>query len=199
MDREGIKPFPILVSGQQKGGTMEESKRVFVSIYCKIYPDRFSLDMFNRMATGQEIYEFLMRDAGMCRDDDDQIIPGDCNLWYLGCNERWGCLKYEDKKFCWDFGESSFARVSAFIGMIYRNGAFTLEQFKNLFEKVLEGRQIDCMYDIRDYLIAKREGRPWTRTKRAREFRTDMKGFVARVEKHIQDEGFLFYNFPTVH
>ena len=50
---------------------MEEPKKVFVSIYCKIYTDCFSLDMFNRMATGQEIYEFLMRDAGLCEDEDN--------------------------------------------------------------------------------------------------------------------------------
>ena len=178
---------------------MEEPKRVFVSIYCKIYTDCFSLDMFNRMATGQEIYDFLMRDAGLCRDDDDQIIPGDCNLWYLGCNEKFGCLKYQDKTLSWDFGESSFSRLTVFIGMIYRDGVFTTEQFRNLFDKILEGREIDCMYDIKDYLIAKREGIPWVKTERARQFRTEMKGFVARVEKHFQDEGFLLFNFPTVH
>jgi hypothetical protein len=177
---------------------MDEPKRVFVSIYCKIFTDCFSLDMFNRMATGQEIYEFLMRDAGMCRDDDDQAVPGDCNLWYLGCNEKFGCLKYRDKALSWDFGESSFARVTTFIGMLYRDGVFTCEQFKNLFEKILEGRQIDCMYDIRDYLLAKREGRPWTKTKKAKEFRTDIKGFVARVERHFQDET-AFHYIPTVH
>ena len=179
---------------------MEEPKRVFVSIYCKIYTDCFSLDMFHRMATGQEIYEFLMRDAGLCKDDDnDQIIPGDCNLWYLGCNEKFGCLKYQDKTLSWDFGESSFARVTVFIGMLYKDGVFTSEQFRNLFDKILDGRQIDCMYDIKDYLIAKREGILWVKTERARQFRTEMKGFVARVEKHFQDEGFLLYNFPTVH
>jgi len=180
---------------------MEEPKRVFVSIYCKIFTDCFSLDMFNRVATGQEIYEFLMRDAGMCEDEDNNYekIPGDCNIWYLGCNEKFGCLKYQDKTLSWDFGESSFARVAIFIGMIYRDGVFTNEQFKNLFIKVLEGSQINCMYDIKDYLIAKREGIPWVKTERAGQFRTDMKGFMARVERHFQDEGFLFHNLPTVH
>lgn len=180
---------------------MEEPKRVFVSIYCKIFTDCFSLDMFNRMATGQEIYEFLKRDAGLCEDEHNgyEKIPGDCNIWYLGCNENFGCLKYEDKVFIWDFGESSFARVTIFIGMLFKEGIFTIEQFRNLFDKILEGRQIDCMYDINDYLLAKRVGKPWTKTKRAKEFRTDIKGFVARVEKHFQDEGFLLYTSPTVH
>ena len=178
---------------------MEEPKRVYVSIYCKLPNDCFSMEMFNRIATGQQIYDFLMRDAGLCRDEDDQPIPGDCNLWYLGCNEKLGCLIYRDKALLWDFGESSFARVIIFVGMIYKDGVFTNEQFKNLFEKVLEGRQIDCMYDIKDYLIAKKEGKPWVKTMRAKEFRTDIKGFVARVGEHLEKERFLLYCPPTVH
>ena len=179
---------------------MEEPKRVKVSIYCKIFTDCFSLDMFNRMATGQDIYEFLMRDAGLCEDEDNNYekIPGDCNIWYLGCCEKFGCLKYQDKVLSWNFGESSFARVTIFIGMIFKDGGFTNEQFRNLFDKILEGRQIDCMYDIKDYLIAKREGRPWVKTKRAKAFRTDIKGFVARVERHFQCEEYLLWS-PTIH
>ena len=180
---------------------MEEPKMVFISIYCKIFTDCFSLDMFNRMATGQEIYDFLMRDAGLCDDEKNSYekIPGDCNIWYLGCNEKFGCLKYQDKVLNLDFGESSFARVTTFIGMLYKDGVFTCEQFRTLFDKILEGRQIDCMYDIKDYLLAKRERTPWTKSKRAKDFRTDIKGFVARVEKHFQDEGFMLYSPPTVH
>ncbi len=177
---------------------MEEPRKVYVSIYCKIQSEAFSQDMVNRMATGQEIHDFLMKDAGLCRDDDDQIIPGDCNLWYLGCNEQFGCLKYQDKVLSWNFGESSFARVTTFIGLIFQDGVFTNKQFRNLFDKILEGRQIDCMHDIKDYLVAKREGRPWTKTKRAKAFRTDIKGFVARVERHFQHEEYLL-SPPTIH
>ena len=186
--------------GYEKGGFMEEPKKVFVSIYCKLFIDCFSQEMVNRMATGQEIYDFLMKDAGLCKDEDNHYekIPGDCNLWYLGCNEKFGCLKYEDKVLIWDFGESSFARVTTFIGMLYKDGVFTNEQFRKLFENILEGRQIDCMYDIKDYLVAKKEGKGWTKTKRAYEFRADIKRFVARVEKHFQDETYFHY-FPTVH
>jgi hypothetical protein len=176
---------------------MEDKKRVFVSIYCRIENDSFSLNMFNRMATGNEIHDFLMRDAGMCKDDDGQIIPGDCNLWYLGCNEKYGCLKYKDKMLAWSFGESSFARVITFVSTIYQDGIFTLDQFRKLFEKILEGLEIDCMYDIKGYLIAKREGRMWIKTKRAREFRTDIKKFRARVERHFQHENFMLYSQMT--
>ena len=60
----------------------KEDRKVFVSIYCKIFTDSFSDEMVNEEATGNEIYEFLMRDARQCVDDNGQIIPGDCNLWY---------------------------------------------------------------------------------------------------------------------
>jgi hypothetical protein len=178
---------------------MEEPRRVFVSIYCQVFGNAFSEEMHNRMASGEEIYEFLMKDAGLCRDDDHKLIPGDCNLWYLGCNEKFGCLKYRDKVLSWNFGESSFARVTVFIGLLFKDGIFTIDQFRNLFDKVLEGRRIDCMYDIKDYLLFKREGRPWVKTHRARQFRTNIKGFVARVERHFENEGSLLHNVPTVH
>ena len=38
---------------------MGEPKRVKVSIYCKIFTDCFSEEMLDKMATGDEIYEFL--------------------------------------------------------------------------------------------------------------------------------------------
>jgi hypothetical protein len=99
----------------------------------------------------------------------------------------------------WNFGESSFARVTVFIGLLFKDGIFTIDQFRNLFDKVLEGRRIDCMYDIKDYLLFKREGRTWVKTHRARQFRTNIKGFVARVERHFENEGSLLHNVPTVH
>ena len=175
-----------------------EEPRVFVSIYCMVFKNEFSDEMFNKWATGTEIYDFLMKDAGLCMDDNGQMIPGDCNLCYLGCNEKSGCLKYKDKVFQWDFGDSSFFRVITFISLIYKDYIFTNKQFRNLFDKILEGRRIDCMYDIKNYLIAKREGKKWTKTKRAYRFRVDIKRFVDRVSRHFQDETYFHY-FPTVH
>ena len=176
---------------------MEES-RAFVSIYCMVFDNEFSEEMFNKWATGNEIYDFLMKDAGLCTDDNGRLIPGDCNLWYLGCNERSGCLKYKGQALFWDFGESSFARVITFISLIYKDYIFTNKQFRNLFDKIVEGREIDCMYDIKDYLLAKKEGKAWTKTKRAFEFRSNIKRFVDRVNRHLQDETYFHY-FPTIH
>ncbi len=179
---------------------MEEPKKVFVSIYCMIYPDCFSDEMIDRMATGQEIYDFLMEDTLLWQDEhnDYEPIPGDCNLWYLGCNEKFGILKYKEISLQWDFGESSFDRVEAFVTMLYVDRLFTTTQYRNLMAKIEEGREFDCMNDIKGYLLAKRDGLPWVKSKDAAEFRTNMKKYVARVKKHIQDEGSLLYS-PTTH
>ena len=95
-------------------------KRVLVSIYCKIYTDNFSEEMINRMATGDEIYEFLMKDAGQCFDDSGNPISGDCNLWYLGSCEKFGHMQLDNKVWNWSFGESSFDNVEAFVSALYQ-------------------------------------------------------------------------------
>ena len=89
---------------------MDTNQKIFVNIYCKIYNDSFSWDMVDRLATGTEIHDFLMEDSCHCFSEDGQIIPGDHNLWYLGCNEKFGCLVVEDKFCSWDSGFSSFKK-----------------------------------------------------------------------------------------
>lgn len=169
---------------------MNNDRKVFVEIYCKIYSDTFSNKMNNRMATGDEIYEFLMSDAKHCFDDNGQLIPGDCNLWYLGCNEKFGSLRFENKEWRWSFGESSFDRVEEFVTAIYDEGLFTEQQYKTLTDKIYEGHLIDNMYDIKDYLISKHEGRSWIKTRKASEFRDDMKQFIADTEKALTEKGY---------
>lgn len=173
---------------------MSEQERVFVSIYCKIFADTFSGDMEKKFATDEEIFEFLMRDAHQCYDDDENLIPGDCNLWYLGCNEKFGFLTYQDKSWRWSFGESSFRIVEEFIRTIYKDGHFTEQQFQTLMDKIQEGRLIDNMYDIKDYLICEREGRSWNKTEEASKFRGEMKLVVAAIEGHFQRNGGHVYH-----
>ncbi len=104
---------------------MDNEKIAFVSIYCKIYTENFSNDMIGREATGTEIYDFLMRDAGMYMDENAKHLPGDANIWYLGTNEKRGNLIYQNKTWSWGYGESSFDIVSEFVQAIYDDGFFT--------------------------------------------------------------------------
>ena len=172
---------------------MPEIKKVFVSIYCKIYTDNFSEEMVNRQATGKEIYEFLMRDARQCFDENEQLIPGDCNLWYLGCNEKFGHLALEYELWSWNIGESSFDNVQAFVTMLYEKKLVSIQQYQSLMDKIAEGRLIDNLYDIKDYLNCKREGRSWVKRPGAKNFRSDLKQRLLEVERSFRDRCYQFY------
>ncbi len=139
----------------------KEPKKSLVSIWCKIYTNNFSDEMINKMATGQEIYDFLMKDSGNCFDDKGNLITGDLNLWYLGCNEKFGGLIYKDRKWLWGFGQASFGYVEMFIYSVYLDGLFTNDQHETLICKVKEGRVIGDMYQIKDYLICRKDGKLW--------------------------------------
>jgi len=168
-------------------------KRVLVSIYCKIYTDNFSEEMINRLATGDEIYEFLMKDAGQCFDDAGNTIPGDCNLWYLGCCEKFGHLQLDDKVWNWGFGESSFDTVEAFVSTFYQKKLISGFQFHTLMKKIDEGRRIDNMYLIRDYLISIREGIPWIERPDASNFRDGIRQMVGQTVDSLRLNGYRVY------
>jgi len=172
---------------------MPKIKKVSVSIFCKIYTDNFSEDMVNRQATGQEIYEFLMRDAQQCFDSNEEPLPGDCHLWYLGCNEKFGHLALEYHLWSWNIGESSFDKVQAFVSMLFKKGLVSMQQYQILMDKIAEGRLIDNMYDIKNYLICKRAGGSWVKRPDAENFRSDIKQMVGDVERSFSDRGYMFY------
>jgi hypothetical protein len=139
---------------------MSKAKRkAYVSIYCKIYAENFSNEMLDREATGKEIYNFLMKDAGLCLP-----LHGDSNIWYLGSNEKFGNIVYKDKTWRWSFGEASFDIVKEFVRAVYDDGLFTEEQYRNLLAKIREGCQISDMYFIGDYLYKK--NKPTTNTEK---------------------------------
>jgi len=125
-------------------------KKAFVSIYCKIYTENFSQEMIDRYATGKEIYNFLLKDAKCCLP-----LRGDCNLWYLGSNEKFGSIIYKDKVWHWSWGESSFDTVREFVRAVYDDGLFTERQYRNLLVKIKEGQSIADMYQIGNYLASK--------------------------------------------
>ena len=124
--------------------------KVYVSLYAKIYTNNFSDEMIDRYATGEEIYQFLLKDA-------ECFLPlrGDHNLWYLGCNEKFGSIVYRNRFWQWSFGESSFDYVEQFVNAVYQDGLFTERQYQRLMKKIEEGREIGDMYRIADYLAGK--------------------------------------------
>ena len=128
-------------------GTRE---KVYVSLYAKIYTENFSDEMINRYATGEEIYQFLLKDAKCCLP-----LRGDHNLWYLGCNEKFGSIIYRNRFWQWSFGESSFDYVEQFVNAVYQDGLFTERQYQRYLKKIEEGREIGDMYKIADYLAGK--------------------------------------------
>jgi len=172
---------------------MPNIKKLFTNIYCKIFTDNFSEKMVNRMATGDDIYEFLMKDAGQCFDYSDNPLPGDCNLWYLGCNEKFGHLQLDDKVWNWSFGESSFDTVEAFTSELYQKKLISGFQFQKLMSKIDEGCQIDNMYYICDYLIYKRDGMPWVKRPAAFDFRKGIKQMVDQTVKSLQSHGYRIH------
>ena len=124
--------------------------KVYVSLYAKIYTENFSDEMINRYATGEEIYQFLLKDAQCCLP-----LRGDHNLWYLGCNEKFGSIIYRNRFWQWSFGEASFDYVEQFVNAVYQDGLFTERQYQRLMKKIEEGREIGDMYRIADYLAGK--------------------------------------------
>ena len=172
---------------------MDTDQKIFVSVYCKIYNDSFNDRMENRLVNGQDIYDFLLEDSCHCFSEDGQMILGDHNLWYLGCNEKFGFLVAEDEIWTWEIGESSFDIVQEFVQEINRMGLFTEQQYQTLMDKIAEGRLIDNMYDIGKYLIRKRDGIAWNKTPEALNFRENIKRMVGDTEKYFQDEGYRFY------
>jgi hypothetical protein len=171
---------------------MPTNRRVFTSIYCKIYTDNFSNEMVDRMATGAEIYDFLLKDAGQCFDTDDEQIPGDLNIWYLGCCEKFGHLQLDDRKWRWSFGESSFDTVQEFAAALLFDSLICPVQYQRLVSKIEEGRLIDNIYRIRDYLICKREGIAWEKDPDASKFREAIKQRVAAARRYMQGRGYRF-------
>jgi hypothetical protein len=169
---------------------MELEKRVFVSIYCKIYANSFSEQMINVNATGAEIYEFLMKSAGVCFDPDGFPLPGDCNLWYLGCNEKFGHLVVGDDVWQWSHGESSFDTVEAFVLKLHEKELTTPEQHQTLMAKIEEGRRVDNMFQIWKYLDAKDRGLPWVKESDPDSYREYIKTMVAGVKELLEQKGY---------
>jgi hypothetical protein len=162
------------------------SKIEFVSIYCKIYTDTFDSKLTNTFATGDEVFEFLMKDCGHCFDKNDNIIPGDSNIWYLGCNEKFGEMRYRYHSIEWGHGESSFDNVKLFIKIMFEDNFITKKQYDILGKKIEEGLLINNMYDIGEYLIKKQNNEKWVTHKDSKTFRENFKKMISNVKNTLE-------------
>ena len=124
---------------------MKNTEKKFVYIYCDFHDGLFSDRLRNVLATGDEIYEFLMRDAQICLDEDGDPIPGDSNILYLGLTDGFGQIMYENKEWRWHKGESSFDIIEAFVSNLYNDNLIFSCQMEVLLDKIQEGRLIKSM------------------------------------------------------
>ena len=169
-------------------------KKYYVSIYCKIYTENYN-DLEGEH-TGDEIVAHLLEDCGCAYDKNDIKITGDPNIWYLGCNQKFGDIfieiedskeRFEAKRWKWSFGESSFDIVEDFINYMLQHNVITEEQYKTLKEKVDEGRLINDMYLIGEYLKCKREGKEWI--PQETDMRAEMKNMADCVSESLKEKG----------
>ena len=121
-----------------------EKKYVFVHLYCDFH-GLFSDELRNVLATGDEIYEFLMRDAQICLNEKGDPVPGDSNILYLGLTDGFGQMIVEQKDWKWSPGESSFDIVEEFVSTLYDGNLITKCQLRELIDKIQEGRLIKSM------------------------------------------------------
>jgi hypothetical protein len=163
-----------------------------VCIYCKIYTDSF--EILDGEVTGDDLYNYLTRDSGHAFNEGIQQ-QGDPNIWYLGCNEKFGEILYKNTFYKeWGHGESSFDNVEAFVEAVNDDGFFTVHQYQYLIMLIEEGREIDCMYDFGKYLDAKSNGMPWKLTETAKMFRGNFKKQIESVKKHFENKGYRIIN-----
>jgi hypothetical protein len=157
--------------------------------YAKIYAESFPGLPWkeNEEIDSEMVMNYLLSDVGCCvREEDGFDLRGDLVIWYLGCNEKGGYIKFNGHETSWSFASSSFDLVEEEITKMFKVGFFSESQHQTLIEKINEGRKIDYMYDIRDYLLAKLEGKEWKksnenwRVKSGEFFKGVMSGFKER-------------------
>jgi len=163
-------------------------KKEFVHFYAKIYCESFpEYPWGNNLASGKEVFDFLTSDANQQYDENENLIPGDKVIWYLGCNEKFGTIKYKDKEWSWEFGESTFSNVVGVIEYMYQDDFFNASQYKKLMELIEEGKLIDNMYEIGNYLKCKSEGKEW---KTPADFRPATKEFFREAKESMEKAGY---------
>jgi len=155
---------------------------IAATVYCKIYAENFPTTIDGNIISGQELYDFLIDSCG-CTE-----MEGDLNIWYIGSNEKHGCLMLNDRIWEWGWGDSSFITVLEFIQYAYEFEALTFDQLNDLIEKIIEGHKIGGMYHIDSYLELKSDGRERDWVNPERNWKQISKKFFSNVLTSINQK-----------
>ena len=164
---------------------MSEPEKVFIYIRCKVHDVPLSDEMINRVVSGTEIYDFLMKDAQFCLDDNGGPIPGDCNIYYLGFIESSGQLCFSQNEWHFKSGEGSFNIIEEFLTKLYEQDIFNARQYYTLLDKVIEGRRIETVTELKNYLICKRDGIPWVNRMKAKNITEYLKLSLIDIKEYL--------------
>jgi len=164
---------------------MAEPEKVFVSIKCKVHDNSISNEMRNRVVRGDEIYEFLSKDAQLCLDDNGELLPGDYNIYYLGFIESSGQLCFSQTDWYYKSGECSFNIIEEFITKLYEQDIFNTRQYYTLLDKVIESRRIETVTELKNYLICKRDGVSWVNRMKAKNFVEYVKLLLVDIREYL--------------
>jgi len=165
-----------------------------VGIGCKIGCDQFPYEpWFNKETdtlkpvNGDEIIKFLLDDCGYCHvEETDTVLEGDKNIWYLCRNEKFGALTISDNFTSkWSFGEAHSDRVRSFVEELKtRNIISNLHYMILMNECQFAQDHFDIHYDIRDYLLAIKDGKEWVKPEGGM---LEARAFFARSFEMLED------------
>jgi hypothetical protein len=164
---------------------MSEPEKVFVSIRCKVHDNSISNEMRNRVVTGDEVFDFLRKDAQLCLDDNGELLPGDCNIYYMGFIESSGQLCFSQNHWYYKSGECSFNIIEEFISKLYEEDILNSRQYYTLLDKVIESRRIETVTELKNYLICKRDDIAWAHRMKAKNIAEYLKLSLIDIKEYL--------------
>ncbi len=134
------------------------------SCYCKIYDDKFpNKHMYNSLVSETDIVDFLLSDAECNYDYNGEKLFGNHNIWYLATCDDFGYININKKSpsLSWRAGGSSWTYIKDMI-LDFSEAGMNPINTKRLNKVIIEGmRAFDSMYNIKDYLISKKNNEVW--------------------------------------
>lgn len=138
-----------------------DMRRCFVNVYTDIFNGSFPTRMTNRLATGDELYAFLVSDACLCWSEElGRFLRGDAVLWHLGLSPGYGCLICDSHHFVWAAGQASFDLIRQFVDALHADHVFNPSQHQKLNHMIRQARGFGSLADLRSHLEVLEENQP---------------------------------------